>query len=345
MSWKKKLATCAALTSLASLTIYAINKITYFVSTIDNLLSGDKGTFYDWRFGKIFYTKKGSGKPILLVHDLSSCGSGFEWSQIESNLASTNTVYTLDLLGCGRSEKPNVTYTNFLYVQLITDFIHHVIGEKTDIVATGESGSFIIMACKNDPSIIDKVMMINPAALTSLAQIPTKNSKAVKFLISTPLVGTLLYNILNSKHNIENQFMTDYFYRPGNVDEKLVRTYYETAHLDNAHTKYLFASLHGKFTKANIIPCLKDITNSIFILSGAGNPENLQIADQYKEIAPSIESVALEKTKFLPQLESPELVLEQIRILFNEEDVLSSEESCSYADEIASTDESIFVEE
>ena len=62
-------------------------------------------------------------------------------------LEKTNTVYTIDLLGCGRSDKPNITYTNYLYVQLIDNFIKDVIKEKTDVVATGSSVSFTVMAC------------------------------------------------------------------------------------------------------------------------------------------------------------------------------------------------------
>ena len=31
---------------------------------------------YHWRFGNIHYTKEGSGKPILLIHDLSPASSG-----------------------------------------------------------------------------------------------------------------------------------------------------------------------------------------------------------------------------------------------------------------------------
>ena len=169
MNWKKKLATYAAITSFASLSIHVINRLIYFVSTVDNLLSDSKGTYYNWRFGKIFYTKKGSGKPILLIHDLSASSSGYEWNKIEEELAQTNTVYTIDLLGCGRSDKPEITYTNYLYVQIITDFIKNIIGTKTDIIATGESGSFVLMACKNDATIIDKIMMINPMDLITLA--------------------------------------------------------------------------------------------------------------------------------------------------------------------------------
>ena len=65
---------------------------------------------------------------MLLLHDLHCASSGREWQYIEDTLAQDHTVYTLDLLGCGRSDKPAITYTNFLYVQLIVTFIKQ--GEK-----------------------------------------------------------------------------------------------------------------------------------------------------------------------------------------------------------------------
>ena len=61
----------------------------------------------------------------------------------------------MDLLGCGRSEKPNLTYTNYLYVQLISDFIQSEIGHRTDVIATGSSSSLIVMACANRSELFD----------------------------------------------------------------------------------------------------------------------------------------------------------------------------------------------
>ena len=51
-------------------------------------------------------------------------------TKVIDKLAENHAVYALDLLGCGRSEKPKITYTNYLYVQLISDFIKNVIHEK-----------------------------------------------------------------------------------------------------------------------------------------------------------------------------------------------------------------------
>ena len=333
MNWKKKLTTCAAAAAAASFFIYTMNKLTYFLATVDNLLKTTDGRTYEWKFGNIFYTKKGNGKPLLLIHDLNPSSSGYEWHRIENQLAKKYTVYTIDLLGCGRSDKPDVTYTNFLYVQLITDFIKNVIGEKTDIISSGEPSSFVTMACRNDDSIIDRIIMINPLSLQELSQVPTKKAKIQKFLISVPILGTLLYNILVSRREIESDFFMDYFYSPSKAEDSYLKTYYETAHLDSCHGKYLYASLRGNYTKANITTALKELNNSIFILSGIGTPDNKTVAEQYKHLAPSIESVDIDKAKGLPHLEVPLEVLEQIAIFFDDAiDSIADDISNSTAD-------------
>ena len=103
--------------------MHTVNKLVYYISTVDNLLDYNKYNYYEWRFGKIAYKKQGTGTPILLIHDLNVGSSFYEWNNIVNHLSKTNTVYTIDLLGCGCSDKPNFTYTNFLYVQMISDLL------------------------------------------------------------------------------------------------------------------------------------------------------------------------------------------------------------------------------
>lgn len=99
-----------------------------FSHMTDYLPSG--GKYYHWKYGNIYYTKSGKGKPVLLIHDLDPTASSYEWKAVTKKLAENHTVYAIDLLGCGRSEKPNMTYTNYLYVQLMNEFISNVINEK-----------------------------------------------------------------------------------------------------------------------------------------------------------------------------------------------------------------------
>lgn len=220
------------------------------------------------------------------------------------------------MLGCGKSDKPNFTYTNFLYVQLVTDFINNVIGEKADIIVTGNSCSFVLMACHNNDEIIDKILLINPPSISSISKVPTKRTKMLKFIINIPFIGTLLFNLLHSKDSIEQTFMTEYFYTPQFVDDEIVKTYCESAQISKTQSKYLFASIKGKYTTANITECLTHIDNSIFILVGSGNPTYKEYAQQYQSYTPAIEVQTIKKAKYLPQLEVPEKVLEQIKILF-----------------------------
>ena len=149
----KRLLTAAALVMTTTATIHIINKVIAASACLKEMLDTDVRNYYHWRFGDIYYTKKGKGSPILLIHDMLPGGSGYEWGKIEDDLALEHTVYNLDLPGCGRSEKSGITYTNFVYVQAICDFIKNVIGEKTDVIVNGYAVSFVVMACHNEKKI------------------------------------------------------------------------------------------------------------------------------------------------------------------------------------------------
>ena len=147
---KHKFLTFAALMTGATVAVHFINHTIATAAQLKQMLHISNDNYFEWRFGNIYYTKKGTGSPILLIHDTLPGASGYEWSKIEDELAIDHTVYTVDLLGCGRSDKSSITYTNFVYVQMISDFIKKIIGQKTDVIASGFSGSFVTMACHNE---------------------------------------------------------------------------------------------------------------------------------------------------------------------------------------------------
>lgn len=313
---KYKLLTFSILITISTLVIHIINRIILASSVLKNMLHTDNSKCYEWRFGRVKYTKQGSGTPILLIHDLTPSSSSYEWRSMISALSVKHTVYTIDLLGCGRSDKPKITYTNFLYVQLITDFVKNVIGEKTDVIASGLSSSFTIMTCLNDDSIFQKIMLINPEDLSVLNQTPTKQSKIAKFLLEIPIIGTLLYNIIFAKPNVELQFTEKYLYNPFHTDQMTVDTYYEAAHTEKGNGKYLLSSIIGKYIYCNISHALKEIDNSIFIVGGKSKEGIDGTVALYSSLNKAIESELIPNTKQLPQLESPEQLLEIIRIFF-----------------------------
>lgn len=168
MDWKKKLAIGTGILTTSTIAMHLINKFIEINVSQNKSLEYIPDLYYNWKFGEISYTKQGKGSPILLVHDLTTYSSGYEWHKIVDRLSTEYTVYCIDLLGCGNSDKPHILYTNFLYAQLITDFIKNVIGDTTTVVATGESASFVLAACNNNEELFGEIFMINPMDINVL---------------------------------------------------------------------------------------------------------------------------------------------------------------------------------
>ena len=151
-------------------------------------------------------------------------------------------------------------------------------------------------------------------SLYSQNQIPSKQTKFLKIIFETPVIGTFIYNILNTKHIFEKTFEEEYFYDKSNIKEKYILNYMEASQLSGYYSKYSFASFTGKFMNTNVIHSLKEINNSILMIGGAGKKEIETILENYVYYNQSIETAYLSETKHLPQLESPDKVLEQIRL-------------------------------
>ncbi len=315
MKTKNKLLTLLLLTVGGTSAIAAINKLIQMKATAKKVSLKTESLCYKYRYGNIHYTKSGSGKPLLLLHDLKPYSSSCDWDALVPYLSNHYTVYNLDLLGCGQSEKTAMIYTNYLYVQLINDFIKTEIGHRTNVIACGESASVPIMACANNPEFFDQIMMINPLSLLEYSQLPGKSAKLYKFFVDLPVIGTLIYHIATSKKAIREELVESAFYNPFAVKEDFVDICYESAHLGRS-PKSLYSSVSANYTKCNIINALKKINNSIYLVGGEFSENIEDILNEYKEYNPAIETLYIPETKKMIQMEAPEKLFELIHTYF-----------------------------
>lgn len=313
---KHKLLTFAALITIATVIIHFINKLIAATAQLKEMLDTSAKNFFKWRFGNIYYTKRGKGSPILLIHDTLPGASGYEWNNIEKELSAEHTVYTIDLLGCGRSEKPGITYTNFVYVQMICDFIKKIIGEKVDVIASGFSGSFVTMACHNEKELFNKIMLVNPPSLAKLNQMPTKRNKLLKIFLGIPVFGTLVYHMAVSHESVSNLFIEKMYFNPFHVGDDVMDAYYEAAHKGGCYAKNFYSSMISKYMNINISHALKSLDNCIYIVEGESETNGNAILKEYETANPAIEAAIVKGTKHLPHLENPECFLEQVGIFF-----------------------------
>ena len=306
---KKRLETLLKLGIFAGIVMYFANKFVESSALLRKLLRIDSGYYYNWKHGSIYYTKQGHGDPLLLIHDLYPSSSSAEWNEVIEELSQSHTVYAIDLPGCGRSTKPHITYVNYFFTQLLSDFVTDVIQEPTAVTATGISSSFATMAAHLYPDNFTKLTFINPQSPSQLATIPANTAKFTKSIMDCPILGTFLYYIFCSENEIEYNFTEEYFYNPFLVSSKVMHTYYESAHWNQGSGRFLLASLHGNYINANVNLAFSSLTQDTQLIFGKelANAEN--IAASYQKLNPVIKVSYISKAKMLPHLEAPEKFL------------------------------------
>jgi len=240
---------------VAAGTVYCINKLIELdVEKQKNRMAERKGEFFDFGYGKVYYEKHGQGSPMVLIHEIGPEHSLVEWDERIWDLAKDHTVYTLDLLGSGKSDKPDMIYSNFLYVKLITAFIKDVVKEASVIMTKGSSNAAAIMAAHMDKEIATKIIMVNPPSMEKLNENPRKSLDVAVQMLNLPLVGDFAFNLYNLKYFIDERMRKSGTYSP-----QAVNYGYVSSHTNKKGAKALLASVLGKYTGINVAHALKNL--------------------------------------------------------------------------------------
>lgn len=304
------------ISSMVTTTMFVLNKLWISMATSKDVLSSTDDNYYDWRFGKIRYQKKGNGTPLLCIHSLAPGSSLYEFHELQDQLAKNHEIYTLDLLGYGLSDKPSITYTNYLYTELVIDFIQNVIGKKTNIFASNESSNIAIMVCNQEPELISKMVLCNPNRLFEMNEIPSTKTKLLKKIIEMPIIGTFVYHLYMSESIIKKNFIEEYFYNPNRIKQNDMISFIQSSHANSSHGKYTYTSYMGKYMNTNIIHALKSINKSIMILASSEMDNYEEEMKNYTYYNPSIEVEMIDRTKKLMTLESPNKIIHYTQTFF-----------------------------
>ncbi|MEE1313371.1 MAG: alpha/beta fold hydrolase [Lachnospiraceae bacterium] len=315
-SKQKKLTKLSILIIFPILLINFFNRLIIKLANRKSVLPIKDGMYYNWRFGKIFYQVQGQGSPILLIHELSSMGSSIEFQELTHQLSKKHTVYTLDLLGCGRSEKPAMTYTAYLYVQMINDFIKDIIKSKTDVIVSGKSSSILMMACCTKETYYRNIMLINPENVSKGTRMPTSKHKILKYLLESHTIGTLIYLMAHNKESMKYTIKDSFSPKAEHLLHRYFPYFYEAAHLSGNTAKYLHASIASHYLDTNVIHAIKNINTSIYMVLGDNEPEKTNTIEQYQVLNPSIEASVISDSHHYPHLDQPKEILAICDILF-----------------------------
>ena len=273
------------------------------VDNLTNLIGGEEGGF-DWRGHRIAFTRRGNGPPLLLVHGIHAAAWSYEWHDNVDALARGNTVYTIDLLGFGRSDRPAIRYSARLYISLISDFVHQVISEPCVLVATSLSGAYAIVLGARDPQRFPAITLIAPTGLVRLNKSTGVGGEAGRLAVETPIVGTAMFNGLVSHRSIrtwlERTYADDTI-----VTDDLVDIYYWTSHQRGArHAPAAFVS--GNLN-IDVRQALRRLTQPTLLVWGEeGSIAPVEEFRGFRGVKPDIELAVLTPAGDLPHDERPD---------------------------------------
>jgi len=299
---------------LGTCLLFLYNRLIFSLATIKEKLYHSRAHYYQWKFGKIFYTVQGKGSSLLLIHDTSADSSSYEFNKLIDTLAKKHRVYAIDLIGYGKSDKPKITYTAYLFVQLLLDFRKNVIREKTSVLTSGRSNAYVTMACFQNPEVFNNLVFINPGSFDVFSKNPKRKDRLNKFLIELPIFGTSFYNVMFSRLMIRRS-LKDKFYNPMHLKLSYIDIFREAAHLSGSASKYTYASDLCHFNNVNIKEAISKINNNIFLIQGTRtNGDYEAVINDYKHLNPAIESSSIDRAKNYPHIEKPESTLEVLMV-------------------------------
>lgn len=129
------------------------------------------GKYWQWRGQSVYYVQAGrrhsppqaspQRPPLLLVHGFGA--STDHWRKNIAQLCHDFEVYAIDLLGFGRSAKPNWQYSSDLWRDQLHDFITQVIGQPAVLAGNSLGGYVCLCVAGQRPDTAAGLVLLNSA--------------------------------------------------------------------------------------------------------------------------------------------------------------------------------------
>lgn len=107
---------------------------------------------------RIAYLEAGDGPPVILVHGFG--GSIWQWEYQQGALSAAHRVVTLDLLGSGWSDKPDIAYTPTELIEFFRGFMDALGIRRASLVGNSMGAGVVIGMTLAHPDRVDRVVLI-----------------------------------------------------------------------------------------------------------------------------------------------------------------------------------------
>lgn len=269
------------------LSLMTISAMLFITTTVYS----SNSTFMDFQGYQTYIVERGSGSAIVLIHGLGADINRFQ-SNIDA-LAQTHRVIAIDLVGFGRSDKPDISYR----IQLFTDQIKAVLDDrdigKTTLVGNSMGGLVSLQFAKQNPERVNKLVLVAPAFVFGLPDGVSAEKLAQAAAPSTQDEMTQYLDRIYHKAVSEEIIQAELRYKQSIGDTKTIQKVAES----------LAANL-DVFTLESIAT----ITTPTLLIHGVSDGVvPITLSQKLAELMPDARLVEFSKSGHWPQLEQADM--------------------------------------
>ena len=234
------------------------------------------GQYWSWRQQPIYYVKAGqnSHPPLLLVHGFGA--STDHWKKNVAGLSQNFEVWAIDLLGFGRSGKPDWEYSGDLWRDQLHDFITEVIGRPAVLTGNSLGGYAALCVASQRSESSAGLILINSAGPFTDLQGTTKPDpirKVMGEIVSTLFrqdwASFLLFQYIKQKSVIRKTLEKVYLDQSA-VTDQLVEDIYRPS--CDIGAEKVFASVFRTPQGEKVDVLLNQLSKPLLMLWGEGDP-------------------------------------------------------------------------
>ena len=262
----------------------------------------------------VFNKHVDTDKKVVFLHGGGLDNAMLSWEEVIELMGNQYDIYAIDLLGYGKSDKPDIEYTIPMYVEFLQNILQQLNIEKTNLVGLSLGGGISIGFSLKFPQIVNKLVLVGSYGLCTKMPFHKISRWYVNSSLNAKSYDWMRKNKKMVKWSIESNLIGD----KNKISDELVNTIYNL--LKEPRINLLFESfqryeLGKKQLTTDLVSHLNELEMPVLIVNG--EKDTLVPAKAAKDANIAIDCSQLhimKGCKHWPQKERPE---EFVKVLEN----------------------------
>lgn len=230
---------------------------------------------------RVRYFEEGEGETVLFIHGIGQ--AMYTFRKNVHALSQYCHVVTVDLLGHGLSDKPDIDYSIDDFSSMIYDFTQAMALENITLLGFSTGAVIALDVAQKHPELVKRLILLSPGGVTKTYP------ATVKFL-TVPVISDIIFTFFSTK--TVKKVLTQAYFDPTMVSRDLVRHYYKV--LSNRENLDAAMTALSNWNDTEIAYRMSEIKAPSYIFWGEEDTWHpLSMLDLYEDALPEVLSYTL----------------------------------------------------